>query len=125
MQSIKTERIGHGGISMKVSVSKIDTFQNTAKFKQPPFTQESYLQVEGKLKSKNPRIIVERKNGYIRKYLLKADGTKTLISEVRLNDTVLKPESSSLIPSHRKNNAKEMLDLLNASSTLKSIRLKN
>lgn len=110
---------------MKVSVSKVDTFQNTAKFKQPPFTQESYLQVEGKLKSKNPRIIVERKNGYIRKYLVKADGTKTLISEILLDSTVLEPESTSLIPSSRKNNTKEMLDLLNASSTLKSIRLKN
>lgn len=109
---------------MKVSVSKIDTFQNTAKFKQPPFAQESYLQVEGKLKNKYPRIIVERKNGYIRKYLLKADGTKTLISEVLLNDTVLKPESPSQISSPRKNNTKEMLDLLNASSTLKSIQLK-
>lgn len=110
---------------MKVSVSKIDTFQNTAKFKQPPFAQESYLQVKGKLKNKYPWIIMERKNGYIRKYLLKADGTKTLISEVYLNDNVLMQEPTSLIPSPPKNNTKEMLDLLNASSTLKSIQLKN
>lgn len=105
---------------MKFSVSKIDTFQNTAKFKQSPFTQENYLKVEGRFKYKYPRMIMERKNGFVRKYLLKANGTKTLISELRISE-----EESPLIPSSPKNNTREMLDLLNASSALKSIRLKD
>lgn len=110
---------------MKFSVSKIDTFQNTAKFKQSPFTQESYLKVEGRFKYKYPRMIMERKNGFIRKYLLKANGTKTLIFELRISEEGLSQEGPSLIPSPPKNNTKEMLDFLNASSTIKSIRLRD
>lgn len=111
---------------MKVSVSKVDTFQSAAKFKQSPYTQESYLQVEGKFfKRKSPRFITERKNGYVRKYLLKEDGTKVLISELRITDENLNSEMSSQTSSLTKNNSKEMLEVLNASSTLKSIRLKD
>lgn len=106
---------------MKVSVAKVDTFQSTAKFKQSPFTQENYLQVDRKFKSKSARIITERKNGYVRKYLVKEDGTKTLISELRLEDKLLSPQEVSKISK----NSKTMLDVLNASSTLKSIQLKD
>ena len=109
---------------MKVSVSKVDIFQNTAQYKQSSLTQESYLQIEKRIKNKPSRIITERKNGYIRKYLLKADGTKVLISEMCINEKLLSLEEPSHIPSSTINNTKEMLDLLNASSQLRSIHLK-
>ncbi|WP_397536747.1 hypothetical protein [Rummeliibacillus pycnus] len=111
---------------MKVSVSKINTFQNTAQFKQSSLTQESYLQIEKRLKNKSPRIITERKNGYVRKYLLKADGTKVLIFETRINEQPLLPDSEkpSQIPTTSTNTTQEMLDFLNVSSQFRSIHLK-
>ena len=109
---------------MKVSVSKINTFQNTAQFKQSSLTQESYLQIEKRLKNKSPRIITERKNGYVRKYLLKVDGTKVLIFETRINEQPLLSEKPSQIPTSSINTTKEMLDFLNVSSQFRSIHLK-
>ena len=41
---------------MKFSVTKVDTFQNAAAFKQSPFTQENYLQVEERLKNIRDKI---------------------------------------------------------------------
>ncbi|MBO2536741.1 hypothetical protein [Rummeliibacillus suwonensis] len=110
---------------MKFSVTKVDTFQNAAAFKQSPFTQENYLQVEERLKNKSFRIITERKNGYVRKYLVKANGTKILIAEMRVNEEIQSSEKPSQFSSTASSNAKEMLDHLNASSALKSIRLKD
>lgn len=109
---------------MKVSVSKVDLFQNTAQYKQSSLTQESYLQIQGRIRNKSPRIITERKNGSTRKYLLKADGTKVLISEMCSNEQSLSLDEPSQLPAPTINNTKEMLDLLNTSSQFRSIRLK-
>ncbi|WP_102693374.1 hypothetical protein [Rummeliibacillus pycnus] len=105
-----------------MKVVKINTFHNTAQFKQSLFTQESYLQVEKKPKNKTARMITERKNGYVRKYLLKGNGKKILISELQLNEQPLLSKGKSQIPTS--NTSMEMLDYLNISSQYRSISLK-
>ena len=107
-----------------MKVIKVNTFQNTAQFKQSLLTQENYLQIDKKLKNKAGRIIIERKNGYVRKYLLNGDGKKVLISELQINEqpSSSSSEKKSQIPTS--NTSKEMLDYLNVSSQFRSISLK-
>jgi hypothetical protein len=100
-----------------MNITNIKTFQNTAKFNRPYFLQSAYVNEIQKTKDEKSRIIIEKVNGYIRQYLVKEDGTKILISEMR-DDVV---QSS---PTQNESNANNLMDLLNYSTGVRPPTIK-
>lgn len=98
---------------MKLNVTNINTFHNAAKFNQPHTLQTSYIHVALKSKSQKNRVITEKENGYVRQYLVKDDGSKILISEMR-EDTTQQTRTHN--ESNDRSNADALMQFLNSPS---------
>lgn len=100
-----------------MNVTNIKTFHNAAKFNQPHILQSSYIYAALKSKSKKNQVITEKENGYVRQYLVKEDGTKILISEMR-EDTIKQA------PIHNESNTNDLMKMLNFSTNVHPSNIK-
>lgn len=91
-----------------MNVANIKTFHNAAKFNQPHILQSSYIYAALKSKPKKNRVLIEKENGYVRQYLVKEDGTKILISEMR-------EDTTKQTANHNESNTDDLMKLLNFS----------
>ncbi|MGE7920987.1 hypothetical protein ACQKM9_18915 [Viridibacillus sp. NPDC093762] len=106
---------------MKMNVTNIKTFHNAAKFNQPHILQSSYIYAALKSKSKKNRVITEKENGYVRQYLVKEDGTKILISEMREDTAKQAPIHNG---SNTRSNTDDLMKLLNFSTNVHPSNIK-
>ncbi|KOO48219.1 hypothetical protein [Viridibacillus arvi] len=102
---------------MKMNVTNIKTFHNAAKFNQPHILQSSYIYAALKSKSKKNQVITEKENGYVRQYLVKEDGTKILISEMR-------EDTTKQAPIHNESNTNDLMKMLNFSTNVHPSNIK-
>ncbi|MGE7624305.1 hypothetical protein ACQKMD_15000 [Viridibacillus sp. NPDC096237] len=106
---------------MKLNITNIKTFHNAAKFNQPHMLQSSYIHAALKSKSKKNRVITEKESGYVRQYLVKDDGSKTLISEMR-EGTMQQTRTHN--ESNDRSNADGLMKFLNSSSIVHPSNIK-
>lgn len=100
-----------------MNVTNTKTFHNAAKFNQPHILQSSYIYAALKSKSKKNQVITEKENGYVRQYLVKEDGTKILISEMR-------EDTTKQAPVHNESNTHDLMKLLNFSTNVHPSNIK-